>query len=160
MPEPGPGAAKRGLWLTLVPVWGAEARQVEQLWGSAEVPRVSNETDATPGLSQAQVGFDIDSGLVTHEGAGLLTTYGHLGWEPLPWIPTFLRRGEKSFAPPPELGDRPLRDRGIVNSARLLTKGDRPVAPTQTYGGVSVSHSIGENRLRPRGRGERCFAPP
>ena len=27
-----PGRAKRGLWLTLAPVWGAEASRVEQMW--------------------------------------------------------------------------------------------------------------------------------
>ena len=29
-----PGEDKRGLWLALVPVWGAEASQVEQMWGT------------------------------------------------------------------------------------------------------------------------------
>ena len=71
-----PGAAKRGLWLALAPVWSAEASQVEQMWGSADVLRAGAETAATPGLSPAQVEFDIGYGLMTHEGAGLLTTYG------------------------------------------------------------------------------------
>ena len=57
---------------------GAEASQVEQLWGSAEVLRVDNETADTPGLSPAQVEFDIGYRLVMPEGAGLLTTYGGL----------------------------------------------------------------------------------
>ena len=60
-------------------MWGAEASQVEQLWGSADVLQASGETNATPGLSPAQVEFDVGYGLATHEGAGLLTTYGHLG---------------------------------------------------------------------------------
>ena len=30
-----PGEAKRGLWLALAPVWGEEASQMEQMWGSA-----------------------------------------------------------------------------------------------------------------------------
>ena len=71
-----PGEAKRGLWLALAPVWGAEASQVEQIWGSADVLRAGAETDAPPGLSPAQVEFDIGYGLVTYEGAGFLTTYG------------------------------------------------------------------------------------
>ncbi len=73
-----PGADKRGLWLALAPVWGAEASQVEQLWGSADVLRATGEMDTPPGLSPAQVEFDVGYGMVTHEGAGLLTTYGGL----------------------------------------------------------------------------------
>ena len=73
-----PGADKRGLWLALAPVWGAEASQVEQLWGSAEVLRAGGETDTTPSLSPAQVEFDVGYGLVTHEGLGLLKTSGGL----------------------------------------------------------------------------------
>ncbi len=73
-----PGANKRGLWLALAPVWGADASQVEQMWGSAEVLRAGGETDTTPSLSPAQVEFDLGYGMVTHEGAGLLTTYGGL----------------------------------------------------------------------------------
>ena len=73
-----PGADKRGLWLALAPVWGAEASQVEQMWGSADVLRANGETDTQPGFSPAQVEFDVGYGMVTHEGAGLLTTYGGL----------------------------------------------------------------------------------
>ena len=58
-----PGEAKRGLWLALATVWGAEASQVEQMWGSADVLRVNNETDTLPGLSPAQVEFDGGYGL-------------------------------------------------------------------------------------------------
>ena len=72
------GADKRGLWLALAPVRGAEASQVEQMWGSADVLRANGEPDTPPGLSPAQVEFDMGYGLVTHEGAGLLTTYGGL----------------------------------------------------------------------------------
>ena len=57
------------------------------------------------------------------------------------------------------MGDRTLRDRGSVDSARLLTKGDRPVAPTETRGRVSASHRIGEDRLRPWGDGRKIFRP-
>ncbi len=73
-----PGADKRGLWLALAPVWGAEASQVEQMWGSADVLRATGETDTPPGFSPAQVEFDVGYGMVTHEGLGLLTTYGGL----------------------------------------------------------------------------------
>ena len=73
-----PGRDQRGLWLALAPVWGAEASQVEQMWGSADVLRAGAEADTPPGLSPAQVEFDVGYGMVTHEGAGLLTTYGGL----------------------------------------------------------------------------------
>ena len=73
-----PGEEKRGLWLSLAPVWGAEASQVEQMWGSAEVMQAGAETDTKPSLSPAQVEFDVGYGVATHEGAGLLTTYGGL----------------------------------------------------------------------------------
>ena len=71
-----PGADKRGLWLALAPVWGAEASQVEQMWGSADVVQAGADAATKPGLSPAQVEFDVGYGLVTYEGAGLLTTYG------------------------------------------------------------------------------------
>ena len=71
-----PGEAKRGLWLALAPVWGAEASQVEQMWGSADVLQAGADSATPPGLSPAQVEFDIGYGLVTYEGTGLLTTYG------------------------------------------------------------------------------------
>ena len=58
------------------PVWGAEASQVEQMWGSAEALRAGAETDTTPGLSPEQVEFDVGYGVMMHERAGLLTTYG------------------------------------------------------------------------------------
>ena len=73
-----PGADEWGLWLALAPGWGAEASQVEQLWGSAEVLRAGAEAATPPGLSPAQVEFDVGYGMVTHEGLGLLTTYGGL----------------------------------------------------------------------------------
>ena len=44
------------------------------MWGSAEVLQAGADSDAPP----AQVEFDIGYGLVTHEGMGLLTTYGGL----------------------------------------------------------------------------------
>ena len=46
------------------------------MWGSADVLRASGESDTKPGLSPAQVEFDVGYGLVTHEGAGSLTTCG------------------------------------------------------------------------------------
>ena len=46
-----PGAEKRGLWLALEPVWGTDASQVKQLWGSADVLLTGVETDTKPSLS-------------------------------------------------------------------------------------------------------------
>ena len=76
-----PGVAKRGLWLTFAPVWGAEASKVAQMWDGADVLRTSAapETDDAPGLSPAHFALDLGYGWVTHEGAGLLTTYGGVG---------------------------------------------------------------------------------
>ena len=48
------------------------------MWGSADVLRANDEMDTPPGLSPVQVEFDVGYGMVTHEGAGLLTTYGGL----------------------------------------------------------------------------------
>ena len=72
-----PGRAKRGLWLTLAPVWGAEASQVEQMWGSAEAVRAGEDPEAA-GLAPDRFELDLGYGLATHDGAGLLTTYGGL----------------------------------------------------------------------------------
>lgn len=60
----------------MAPIWGADTSPVEQMWGSADVLRAHTEPDTTPSLSPAQVEFDGGYGLVTHEGAGLLATYG------------------------------------------------------------------------------------
>ena len=38
--------------------------------------QAGTESDTKPGLSPAQVEFDVGYGLVTHEGTGLLTTHG------------------------------------------------------------------------------------
>lgn len=46
--------------------------------GSADVLRANGEIDTPPGLLPAQVDFDLGYGVVTHEGTGLLTTYGGL----------------------------------------------------------------------------------
>ena len=46
--------------------------------GSADVLQAGTESATPPGLSPAQVEFNVGHGLVTHEGAGLLTTYGGL----------------------------------------------------------------------------------
>ena len=48
------------------------------MWGSVDVLQAGAEPAIPPGLSLAQVEFDVGYGLVTHEGAGLLTTYGGL----------------------------------------------------------------------------------
>ena len=46
--------------------------------GNADVLHAGTESATPPGLSPAQVEFNVGHGLVTHEGAGLLTTYGGL----------------------------------------------------------------------------------
>ncbi len=74
-----PGVARRGLWLTFAPVWGAESSKVAQMWNGAEVLRTGAAPDDAPGLSPAQLELDLGYGWVTHEGAGLLTTYGGVG---------------------------------------------------------------------------------
>ena len=127
---------------------------------------------ATPlGPSPAQVAFDIGYGLVTYEGTGLLTTYGHPGWEPPPLSPTLLRRGEKSFAPHPERGDRPLRDWGIVNSHVAPDEGRPAGRPSEDIdtarGPLSPGSRPGQALTLPlhlfdpstAGTGERFFAP-
>jgi len=63
-----PGRAKRGLWLTLAPVWGAEASRVEQMWGSAEAVRAGEEQDAAAGPSPERFELDLGYGLATHGG--------------------------------------------------------------------------------------------
>ena len=70
-----PGRAKRGLWLALAPVWGAEASQVQQMWDSAEAVRAGADSEAA-GLTPDRFELDLGYGLGPHEGAGLLTTYG------------------------------------------------------------------------------------
>ena len=42
-----PGADKRGLWLALAPVWGAEASRVEQIRGRGRRRRRWSSTSAT-----------------------------------------------------------------------------------------------------------------
>ena len=60
-------------------MWGAEASQVKQMWGSAEAVRAGEDSEAA-GLAPDRFELDLGHGLGTHEGAGLLTTYGCLGW--------------------------------------------------------------------------------
>ena len=76
-----PGVAGRGLWLTFAPVWGAESSKVAQMWDGADVLRTGAdpEADDAPGPSPARLELDLGYGWVTHEGAGLLTTYGGVG---------------------------------------------------------------------------------
>ncbi len=60
---------------TLTLVWGAEASQVEQMWDSAEAVRAGEDSEAA-GRTPDRFELDLGYGLGTHEGAGLLTTYG------------------------------------------------------------------------------------
>ena len=137
-PTVDPGADKRGLWLALAPVWGADASQVEQMWGSAEVLRAGGETDTTPSLSPAQVEFDIGYGLVTQEGLGLLTTDGGL-----------------SMMGPHSHGVRLGGRIELSEWVDLSVEGER----TTQGGGVSASPSAADDRPSSGRRGERFFAP-
>ena len=57
-----PRADRQG-GISLAPVWKAEASQVEQMWGSADMLRADGETDAMPSLSSEQIEFDVGYGL-------------------------------------------------------------------------------------------------
>ena len=71
-----PGRAGRGLWLAFAPGWGAEASRVVQMWDGADVVRADDGRDGAPGVAPQRFELDLGYGLATHEGAGLLTTYG------------------------------------------------------------------------------------
>ncbi len=71
-----PGRAGRGLWLAFAPGWGAEASRVVQMWDGAAVVRADDGRDDAQGLAPQRFELDLGYGLATHEGAGLLTTYG------------------------------------------------------------------------------------
>ena len=71
-----PGQARRGWWLTFAPVWGAEASRVAQMWDGAEVFHAGR--DRNGGVSPNRLEMEWGYGLVTHEGAGLVTPYGGL----------------------------------------------------------------------------------
>ena len=71
-----PGPARRGWWLTFAPVWGAEASRVAQMWDSVEAFHAGRDWNG--GVSPNRLEMEWGYGLVTHEGAGLVTPYGGL----------------------------------------------------------------------------------
>ena len=71
-----PGRAGRGLWLAFAPEWGAEASRVAQMWDGADVVRADDGRGDAPGMAPQRFALDLGYGLATHEGVGLLTTYG------------------------------------------------------------------------------------
>ena len=84
-------------------------------------------------------------------GAGhQVALYGHLGWEPPPLRSTLLRRGEKSFAPPPRRVDRPERG---GRSHRAGRRGRTPRRPVRSPGVGTASSEINPPAEgRPAGR--------
>ena len=70
------GQAKRGWWLTFAQVWGAETSRVMQMWDGAEVCHAGD--DRNGGVAPNRLKMEWGYGLVTHEGAGLVTPYGRL----------------------------------------------------------------------------------
>ncbi len=71
-----PGQARRGWWMTFAPVWGAETSRVAQMWDGAEAFHAGH--DRNGGASPNRLEMEWGYGLVTHEGAGLVTPYGGL----------------------------------------------------------------------------------
>lgn len=74
-----PAVPGRGLWLTLAPLWGGStAADVSNVWDGERAIRASHGFDANPdrGLGPEQVDLEVGYGLTTHEGRGLLTSYG------------------------------------------------------------------------------------
>ena len=74
-----PAVPGRGLWLTLAPLWGGStAADVSSVWDGERAIRASHGFDANPdrGLGPEQVDLEVGYGLTTHEGRGLLTSYG------------------------------------------------------------------------------------
>ena len=68
-------AEQRGTSVRVGGRWeGGDRGWVE--WGSAEVLQTDPASDTKSGLSPDAVNLDVGYGLVTHEGVGLLTTYG------------------------------------------------------------------------------------
>lgn len=74
-----PAVPGRGLWLTLAPLWGGStAADASSVWDGKRAIRASHDFDANPdrGLGPEQVDLEVGYGLTTHEGRGLLTSYG------------------------------------------------------------------------------------
>ncbi len=72
-----PGEFGGGLWFTMAPVWGAQGSRLEEMWRGASGLRAGvDPEDAARGLSAQRLDLDVGYGVVTHQGAGLLTPYG------------------------------------------------------------------------------------
>lgn len=74
-----PAVPGRGLWLTLAPLWGGStAADASSVWGGERAIRASHDFDANSahGLGPEQVDLEVGYGLTTHEGRGILTSYG------------------------------------------------------------------------------------
>lgn len=74
-----PTVPGRGLWLTLAPLWGGStSADAASVWDGERAIRASHGFDANPdlGLGPEQVDLEVGYGLTTHEGRGLLTSYG------------------------------------------------------------------------------------
>ena len=74
-----PAVPGRGLWLTLAPLWGGSASaDASGIWDGERAVRASRGFDSNTahGLGPEQVYLKVGYGLTTHEGRGLLTSYG------------------------------------------------------------------------------------
>ena len=74
-----PAVPGRGLWLTLAPLWGGSASaDASGIWDGERAIRASRGFDSNTahGLGPEQVDLKVGYGLTTHEGRGLLTSYG------------------------------------------------------------------------------------
>ena len=74
-----PAVPGRGLWLTLAPLWGGStSADASGIWDGERAVRASRGFDSNTahGLGPEQVDLKVGYGLTTHEGRGLLTSYG------------------------------------------------------------------------------------
>lgn len=74
-----PTVPGRGLWLTLAPLWGGSvSADASGIWDGERAVRASRGFDSNTahGLGPEQVDLKVGYGLTTHEGRGLLTSYG------------------------------------------------------------------------------------
>ena len=74
-----PAVPEHGLWLTLAPVWGrSTAADASGMWDGERAIRASRGFDLETGRGWGpeQMDVEIGYGLATHEGKGLMTSYG------------------------------------------------------------------------------------
>ena len=70
-----PGAAGRGLSLTLTPAWGADSGGAERLWGLRDARGLAGNDDVEPaGRLDAEAGW----GFAAFGGRGLMTPFAGL----------------------------------------------------------------------------------